>query len=162
MTDKEWQVTCKALYIVHRFSTDGISLHSANLKDTVSVLRTHHDSRRKAKYFDIESITNVKAPAWSGEDVRPYSTFIRTYATFVMQRVSHFGPGFVELLDNYAMLLGGGESLSRVRDLIDEGAKLTLKEEQEGPVTVAAVMQVAQDLRDVMEVCAAQLVRCYM
>lgn len=34
-----------------------------------------------------------------------------------------------------------------------------ITEEQESPITAAAVMLVAQDIRDVVEACAAQLVR---
>lgn len=47
MADKEWRVSAKALYIVHRFAADGSSEHALNLKESVAVLRTHHDSRRK-------------------------------------------------------------------------------------------------------------------
>ena len=47
MADREWRVAVKALYVVHRFAADGSSDHAINLKESVAVLRTHHDSRRK-------------------------------------------------------------------------------------------------------------------
>ena len=49
MADKEWRVALKALYIVHRFAASGSSEHAINLKESVAVLRTHHDSRRKVR-----------------------------------------------------------------------------------------------------------------
>ena len=49
MADKEWRVAAKALYIVHRFAADGSIEHASNLKESVAVLRTHHDSRRKVR-----------------------------------------------------------------------------------------------------------------
>lgn len=49
MADKEWRVSAKALYIVHRFAADGSIEHATNLKESVAVLRTHHDSRRKVR-----------------------------------------------------------------------------------------------------------------
>lgn len=49
MTDKEWRVVTKALYIVHRFAADGSSEHAPNLRQSMVVLRNHHDSRRKVR-----------------------------------------------------------------------------------------------------------------
>lgn len=40
-------MAAKALYIVHRFAADGSTEHAVNLKESVAILRTHHDSRRK-------------------------------------------------------------------------------------------------------------------
>lgn len=49
MADKEWRISVKALYILHRFAANGSSEHAVNLKESVAVLRTHHDSRRKVR-----------------------------------------------------------------------------------------------------------------
>lgn len=58
------------------------------------------------------------------------------------------------------MLAGGGEVIASVEGLVSAGSTCCLlREEQEGAITVAAALQVAQDVRDVLEVCAAQLVR---
>lgn len=58
------------------------------------------------------------------------------------------------------MLAGGGEAIALVEGLVSAGSKCCiLSKEQEGAVTVASALQVAQDVRDVMEVCSAQLVR---
>lgn len=46
----------------------------------------------------MDTICDVKAPSWSGEDVAPFSEFLRAYADFVLRRTTEFGPGFVELL----------------------------------------------------------------
>lgn len=54
--------------------------------------------RKKVNYFDMDTICDVKAPSWSGEDVTPFSDFLRAYADFVLQRTTQFGPGFAELL----------------------------------------------------------------
>lgn len=60
--------------------------------------------------------------------------------------------------DDYAMIVGSGEVLTAASALMLAGRKCVLRTEQETSVTVAAVVQVVQDLRDLMEVCAAQLV----
>lgn len=53
-----------------------------------------------------------------------------------------------------------GEMLAPVEELVSAGLQcFDLREEQEGAITVAATLQVARDVRNVMEVCAAQLVR---
>lgn len=58
------------------------------------------------------------------------------------------------------MLAGGGEVMTSVEGLVSAGSKCCLlRKDQQGPVAVAAALQVAQDVRDVLEVCAAQLVR---
>ncbi|CAM9208263.1 unnamed protein product, partial [Ectocarpus sp. 6 AP-2014] len=158
MADKEWRVSAKALYILHRFAADGSIEHASNLKESVAVLRTHHDSRRKVNYFDMDTICDVKAPSWSGEDVAPMAEFLQGYADFVLRRTTQFGPGFAELLDAFTMLLGGGEVMTAVAGLVSVGSKCChLHEEQEGAIAVAAVVQVAHDIRDLVEVCAAQL-----
>ncbi|CAM9316838.1 unnamed protein product [Scytosiphon promiscuus] len=158
MADKEWRVSAKALYIVHRFAADGSIEHATNLKESVAVLRTHHDSKRKVHYFDMDTICDVKAPSWSVEDVAPMKEFLRGYAEFVLRRTTQFGPDFRELLDTFAMLEGQGEIITAVEGLVSAGWKCCqLRNEQEGAISVAATLQVAQDVRDVVEVCAAQL-----
>lgn len=50
--------------------------------------------------------------------------------------------------------------LTAVSELLAAGTRCcVVSEEQENPITAAAVMLVAQDIRDVIEACAAQLVR---
>jgi len=53
---------------------------------------------RQVNYFDMDTICDVKAPSWSGEDVAPMAEFLRGYADFVLRRTTQFGPGFMELL----------------------------------------------------------------
>jgi len=58
------------------------------------------------------------------------------------------------------MLAGEGEMIPPVEELVVSGLGCSrLREDQEGALAVAAALQVAQDVRDVVEVCAAQLVR---
>ncbi len=58
------------------------------------------------------------------------------------------------------MLAGEGEMIPPVEELVVSGLECSrLREDQEGALAVAAALQVAQDVRDVVEVCAAQLVR---
>ena len=50
--------------------------------------------------------------------------------------------------------------MTAVSELLAAGTKCCVtRKEQESPITAAAVMLVAQDIRDVVEACAAQLVR---
>lgn len=46
----------------------------------------------------MDTICDVKAPSWSGEDVAPMAEFLRGYADFVLRRTTQFGPDFRELL----------------------------------------------------------------
>lgn len=52
----------------------------------------------QVNYFDMDTICDVKAPSWSGEDVAPMAEFLRGYADFVLRRTTQFGPAFAELL----------------------------------------------------------------
>lgn len=57
------------------------------------------------------------------------------------------------------MVLSGGEMLATVSELLSSGLECcSLREDQESPVTVAAVLRVAEDIRDVLEISSAQLV----
>lgn len=56
------------------------------------------------------------------------------------------------------MMLGKAQLLGEVVELQSAGLKCTLSVEQEAAVTVASVFQVARDLRELVDVCAAQLV----
>lgn len=57
------------------------------------------------------------------------------------------------------MMVGDGQILSIVVELVAMGLKCgVLREEQESAATVAAAMLAAKDVRDVVEVCSAQLV----
>lgn len=46
----------------------------------------------------MDTICDVKAPSWSGEDVAPMAEFLRGYADYVLRRTTQFGPDFRELL----------------------------------------------------------------
>lgn len=46
----------------------------------------------------MDTICDVRASPWSGEDVRPFASFLAVYAEFVLQRATRFGPGFTELM----------------------------------------------------------------
>lgn len=61
--------------------------------------------------------------------------------------------------ENYAMMAADAEMLSAVASLMRAGRRCGLGEGQESAITVASMLLVTRDLRDMMEVCAAQLVR---
>lgn len=52
----------------------------------------------QVNYFDMDTICDVKAPSWSGEDVAPMAGFLRGYADFVLRRATQFDPAFGELM----------------------------------------------------------------
>lgn len=59
----------------------------------------------------------------------------------------------------YAMMVGDVEMISVVVELVAMGLKCgVLREEQESAATVEAAMLAAKDVRDVVEICSAQLV----
>lgn len=66
MADKEWRVAMKALHIVHHFAAEGSSEHARNLQESVAVLRTHHDSRRKVTWlrFMVNRREGIPCQRW--------------------------------------------------------------------------------------------------
>ncbi len=80
--------------LVTRFAQDSCIAQNTNLKDTFATLRGQTDPKRAVPYFDISTTCTVLSPPWVGEDVLPYSNFIKRYAEYVFNRVAWFGPGF--------------------------------------------------------------------
>jgi hypothetical protein len=56
MAEKDWRTTIKALYILHRFSSDGAPEHQAALKARLRELRRTRDPKRKDKYFNSKQL----------------------------------------------------------------------------------------------------------
>jgi hypothetical protein len=172
MTEKDWRVVMKSLYVLHRFAQDGCLAQSSNLRETIISLQTQLDPKRKVLYFDFDTICRIEAQAWSPVDIEPYEDFVRRYGKYVMVRAAWFGPGFSELLDDYAMLLQGKypggigtgmgvgigqrSCLSAVKEVVTAGLRCRFGS-LACPVLVDAQLAVARDLHDVLEVAAAQL-----
>jgi len=58
MCEKDWRTTIKALYVLHRFSSDGAPDHKPALKARLRELRRTKDPKRKEKYFSSTIANN--------------------------------------------------------------------------------------------------------
>ena len=56
MAEKDWRTKVKALYILHRFASDGAPEHQAALKGRLRELRRSQDQKRKDKYFNSKQL----------------------------------------------------------------------------------------------------------
>ncbi len=58
MSESDWRCTCKALYVLHRFSSDGAADHQPALKARLRELRRTKDPKRKdgGKYFNSRQL----------------------------------------------------------------------------------------------------------
>lgn len=93
IAEKDWRTKTKALYILHRFSSDGAPDHQAALKARLRELRRTRDPKRKEKYFNSKQLLAGDA---SPENVK-YRAFMARYAHYVLLRAQCFGGMFNEI-----------------------------------------------------------------
>jgi len=93
MVESDWRTKMKAVYVLHRFGTDGAPQQQMALKTMLREMRRTKDPKRKMKYFNTKQLLE-------GE-VTPanimYRTFLARYAHYVLLRVQCFGGMFTEI-----------------------------------------------------------------
>jgi len=93
MSEKDWRTTIKALYILHRFSSDGAPEHSQALKARLRELRRTKDPKRKDKYFNSKQML---AGEIKPENIK-FRAFMARYSHYVLLRAQCFGGVFDEI-----------------------------------------------------------------
>mmetsp|Transcript_15966 Transcript_15966/g.20999 ORF Transcript_15966/g.20999 Transcript_15966/m.20999 type:complete len:618 (-) Transcript_15966:400-2253(-) len=93
MTEKDWRVKLKALYILHRFSADGAPEHAPALKARLRELRRTRDPKRKEKYFNSKQLLAGNS---TPENLK-FRAFMARYAHYVLLRAQCFGGVFDEI-----------------------------------------------------------------
>lgn len=116
MAEPDWRTKVKALYVLHRFSSDGAPDHQASLKARLRELRRTRDPKRKEKYFNGKQFdkdnnndnTTTKA-------TKHYKAFLERYARYVFLRAQCFGGMFGEIsnTDNDAPTANGSRSAKK-------------------------------------------------
>mmetsp|Transcript_5861 Transcript_5861/g.8035 ORF Transcript_5861/g.8035 Transcript_5861/m.8035 type:complete len:631 (-) Transcript_5861:53-1945(-) len=162
MAEKDWRTTVKALYILHRFSSDGGPDHQAALKARLRELRRTRDPKRKEKYFNSKQLLEGDA----SPENQKYRAFMARYAHYVLLRAQCFGGMFTEIADTPSSSSKKpsaaasakasqkpitstslrSEHLEASQMLLKAGCACMLKDGEECENTALAVERVASDL----------------
>lgn len=153
MAEKDWRTTLKALYILHRFASDGAPEHAESLKKQLRQLRRSRDRKGKDKYFNSKQLL-------AGEitpENRNYRAFMARYAHYVLLRAQCFGGMFdeIEILpkpnkkkpaEPITATCLRSEHLETADMLLKAGLACQLKDGEECENTAIAVERVAADM----------------
>ncbi|GKY99464.1 hypothetical protein MPSEU_000900900 [Mayamaea pseudoterrestris] len=153
MAEKDWRTTLKALYILHRFSSDGAPDHAPALKARLRELRRMRDLKRKDKYFNSKQLL---AGDTNAENIK-FRAFLSRYAHYVIMRAQCFGGMFDEIgtlpkVDKkkppkpITSTNLRQEHLGAAEILLKAGVACQLKDGEECENTALAVERVASDL----------------
>jgi len=160
MAEKDWRTTIKALYILHRFSSDGGPDHQAALKARLRELRRTRDPKRKEKYFNSKQLLEGDATP----ENQPFRAFMARYAHYVLLRAQCFGGMFTEIKENPSAPPSSKkpsaaaaqkpitstslrpEHLEASQLLLKAGCACALKDGEECESTALALERVASDL----------------
>lgn len=153
MAEKDWRSSIKALYILHRFSSDGAPEHAAALKARLRELRRTRDPKRKDKFFNSKQLLAGDAKA---ENFK-FRAFMSRYAHYVLLRTQCFGGMFDEIstlpkVDKKkapkpcTSTTLRAEHLEAAAMLLKAGVACQLKDGEECENTAIAAERVASDL----------------
>mmetsp|Transcript_18009 Transcript_18009/g.25393 ORF Transcript_18009/g.25393 Transcript_18009/m.25393 type:complete len:608 (-) Transcript_18009:1185-3008(-) len=156
MTEKDWRVKIKSLYILHRFSADGAPEHAPALKARLRELRRTRDPKRKEKYFNSKQLLAGNS---TPENLK-FRAFMARYAHYVLLRAQCFGGVFDEIaLEPPTPKAAKGkpkksitstslraEHLEAATMILKAGVACSLKDGEECENTAIPVERVASDL----------------
>eukprot|EP00545_Synedropsis_sp_CCMP1620_P013496 CAMPEP_0119004758 /NCGR_PEP_ID=MMETSP1176-20130426/1333_1 /TAXON_ID=265551 /ORGANISM="Synedropsis recta cf, Strain CCMP1620" /LENGTH=577 /DNA_ID=CAMNT_0006956503 /DNA_START=50 /DNA_END=1783 /DNA_ORIENTATION=+ len=165
MAEKDWRTTIKALYILHRFSSDGAPEHQAALKARLRELRRTRDPKRKDKYFNSKQLL---AGETTPENMK-FRAFMSRYAHYVLLRAQCFGGVFDEISTepkaskkNPKPITATAlrtEHLEAAQMVLKAGSACMLKDGEDCENTAIAVERVAGDLMGLSAAVAVALNR---
>jgi hypothetical protein len=154
MTENDWRTTLKALYILHRYSSDGAPAHATSLKAKLRELRRTQDPKRKDKYFNTKQLLAGDTDAKNTK----FRAFLSRYMHYVMMRAQCFSGMFEEIgslpkVDGKKKLIKPmtatclrSEHLNAAEILLKNALACQLKDGEDCENTAIAVERVASDL----------------
>jgi hypothetical protein len=168
MAEKDWRSSIKALYILHRFSSDGAPEHAPALKARLRELRRTRDPKRKDKFFNSKQLLAGDAKA---ENFK-FRAFMSRYAHYVLLRTQCFGGMFDEIstlpkVDKkkapkpFTSTTLRAEHLEAAVMLLKAGVACQLKDGEECENTAIAAERVASDLIGLTSAVAIALNRAF-
>lgn len=112
MLEGDWRSTSKALYVLHRFSSDGADDHRIQLKARLRELRRTKDPKMKdgSRYFNTRLLVTAGKV---NDEMKPFFAFMQRYAHYVLLRVQCFGGKFSEIAPSDALETDKGSSTTR-------------------------------------------------
>lgn len=164
MVESDWRTTIKAVYVLHRFGTDGSPQQQMALKTMLREMRRTRDPKRKAKYFNTKQLLEG--------DSTPanimFRTFLARYAHYVLLRVQCFGGMFSEIdpKGQTSSLISEKpitstrlkkECLDAAQVVLKAGLACKLKPMEECENTVVAMERVVSDMIGLTTAVAAAL-----
>uniref|UniRef100_A0A7S2LGQ7 ENTH domain-containing protein n=1 Tax=Leptocylindrus danicus TaxID=163516 RepID=A0A7S2LGQ7_9STRA len=176
MAEPDWRVTCKALYVLHRFSTDGGPDHASQLKANLRTLRRTKDPKRKeGKFFNSRQLLAGS----TNDEIQKYRAFMARYAHYVLLRVQCFGGNFVEIAPRQTDAKSGASSKKKSRKpekpitsvalrsehldaakmILKAGCACALKNEEDNEITASCAERVAIDMNGLTTAVAVALNR---
>jgi len=93
MMESDWRTKIKAVYVLHRFGTDGSPQQQMALKTMLREMRRTKDPKRKIKYFNTKHLLEGD----SNPANIAFRSFLARYAHYVLLRVQCFGGMFSEI-----------------------------------------------------------------
>jgi hypothetical protein len=168
MAEKDWRTSIKALYILHRFSSDGAPEHAPALKARLRELRRTRDPKRKDKFFNSKQLLAGDAKS---ENFK-FRAFMSRYAHYVLLRTQCFGGMFDEIsqlpkVDKkkapkpVTSTTLRAEHLEAAAMLLKAGVACQLKDGEECENTAIAAERVASDLIGLTSAVAIALNRAF-
>ncbi|GMI25954.1 hypothetical protein TeGR_g8598, partial [Tetraparma gracilis] len=137
MAEMDMRTNIKALYVLHRFASDGSPDHAASLKSRLRELRRTRDPKRKANFFNSRQLLTTSADP----DMIPFKAFMARYAQYVLARSQCFGGQFLEVSSPPPPAKGGRqrpltdtclrlEHLEQARLVLKNGVACKVKDEE--------------------------------
>jgi len=154
MAELDFRTNIKALYVLHRFASDGSPDHAAALKARLRELRRTRDQKRKEKYFNSKMLLATSSS--DGPEMAPYKAFMARYAHYVLLRTQCFGGAFTEISTvpssrgraskSITSTSLRAEHLEAAKMILKSGTQCVFKENEDCDNTGVCVERVATDL----------------
>ncbi|GMH52017.1 hypothetical protein TrRE_jg5557 [Triparma retinervis] len=168
MAELDYRTNLKALYVLHRFSSDGSPDHAPALKARLRELRRTRDQKRKEKYFNSRML--LATSAGDAPEAAPYKAFMARYAHYVLLRTQCFGGAFTEISTPPPSRGGRDarsitstslreEHLEAARMILKSGTACAMKDGEDCEVTGVCLERVAADLRAMTKAVEGALTR---
>ena len=168
MAEPDYRTNIKALYVLHRFASDGSPDHASALKARLRELRRTRDQKRKDKYFNSRQL--LATAATDGPELVPYKAFLARYAHYVLLRTQCFGGSFTEISPSSSARSSRDskpitstslrpEHLEAAKMVLKSGSQCTFRKGEDCDNTSVCVERVATDLSSLTSAVATALTK---